>query len=285
MALYDIGDTISAEGPLIFYVYDDNGALANATTVTCTITLPDGTTTSPTDANPATGTYTASYTPAVAGTFYVRWVAEDVASVSGADTVSEDSFTVSASSNAFVSLEEAKAYTNLFDTADDAELEAYLEWACTLAERIADTDFARKTVTAETHSVSGSTCSIQLRRRPVLSVTTVTEAGATLSASGYALDSRWGTLYRQAGSYTDTTWSTGRNVVAVTYVVGYAIIPPEVRQATLQILEHLWQNQRGGNPLAGGFRGADEFPNPGANWNVPNKARDTLLSYAPPLVG
>lgn len=265
-------------------VVNDAGDLS-AATVTLTVTLPDGTTTAPSVSNTSLGVYEASYTPAVAGTFYVRWVAEDVDGVSGDDTVYEDSFTVSASSNAYVSLEEAKAYNNIFDTADDDELLAYLEWACVLAERIADTDFARKTVTAETHTVSGCTSSIQLRRRPVLSVTTVTEAGSTLAASGYALDSRWGTLYRQSGSYTDTAWTEGRNVVSVTYVVGYAIIPPEVRQATLQILEHLWENQRGGNPLAGGFRGADEFPNPGSNWNVPNKARDILLSYSPPLVG
>lgn len=280
MALYDIGDQVDLE----VYIYNDAGTLSSAT-VAVTVTLPDGTTTSPSVTNVSTGRYKISYTPSVAGTFYVKWSATSVGGVSGEDTIYEDSFTVSASSNAFVSLAEAKSYTNILDTADDDELLAYLEWACVLAERIADTDFSRKTVTSETHSITGSTCSIQLRRRPVLSVTTVTEAGTTLSASQYALDSRWGTLYRQSGSYTDTAWVAGRNVVAVTYVVGYAIIPPEVRQATLQILEHLWENQRGGNPLAGGFRSADEFPQPGANWNVPNKARDVLLSYAPPLVG
>jgi hypothetical protein len=284
MALYDIGDTISAEGPLIFYVYDDNGTLANAATVTCTITLPDGTTTSPTDSNPATGTYTASYTPTVAGTYYVRWVAEDVASVSGADTVTEDSFTVSASSNAFISLDEARSFLNLSSTDDDAELLAYLEWACTLAERIADTDFARKTVTSEKHSVLRCTSSIVLDHRPVLSVTSLSESGTALSATDYMVDNRWGVVYRQAGSYQDSEWVQGRNNISITYVTGWSIIPPEVRQATLQILEHLWENQRGGSPLAGGFRDVSEFPQAGANWNVPNKARDTLLSYTPPAI-
>jgi hypothetical protein len=283
VALFDIGDTISAEGPLDFYVYNDSGVLASAT-VTCTITLPDGTTSAPSVSNPSTGRYTASYTPAVAGTFYVRWVGEDVGGVSGVDTVAEDSFTVSANSNAFISLEDAKSFLNITDTADDEELLAYLEWACTLAERIADTDFSRKTVTSEKHSVLRCTSSIVLDHRPVLSVTSLSESGTALSASDYTVDNRWGVVYRQAGSYQDSEWLQGRNNVTVTYITGWSIIPPEVRQATLQILEHLWTNQRGGSPLAGGFRDVNDFPQAGMNWNVPNKARDTLLSYTPPAI-
>jgi hypothetical protein len=276
---YDIGDQVDLE----VYVYNDAGVLSSATVV-LTVTLPDGTTSTPSVSTPSTGRYTASYTPAVAGTFYVKWAATAVGGVSGEDTVYEDSFTVSAASNAFISLDEAKSFLNITDTADDDELLAYLEWACTLAERIADTDFSRKTVTSEKHSVLRCTSSIVLDHRPVLSVTSLSESGTALSASDYTVDNRWGVVYRQAGSYQDTEWVQGRNNVTITYVTGWSIIPPEVRQATLQILEHLWENQRGGSPLAGGFRDVSEFPQAGANWNVPNKARDTLLSYTPPAI-
>ena len=71
MATYDIGDVVT----LTCTVRDAAGALADAGAITCTITLPDGTTTSPTPAHPSIGTYTATYTPAAAGRFAVKWVA------------------------------------------------------------------------------------------------------------------------------------------------------------------------------------------------------------------
>ena len=71
MSTYDLGDVVT----LTCEVRDAAGAAANAGAVTCTVTAPDGTTSSPTVSNPATGTYTATYTPAVTGRFAVRWLA------------------------------------------------------------------------------------------------------------------------------------------------------------------------------------------------------------------
>ncbi|MEI6565953.1 MAG: hypothetical protein WCR20_04725, partial [Verrucomicrobiota bacterium] len=68
---YDQGDVV----PLGISVTDSNGALANATTVTCTIYLPDGTSTSGTVTNASTGLYNCDYTPAQVGRYTVRWVA------------------------------------------------------------------------------------------------------------------------------------------------------------------------------------------------------------------
>lgn len=69
--MYDLGDTI----PLAVEIRDADGLLADATTVTCTVTLPDHTSASVAVAHPATGRYAAPYTPSVAGRFIVRWVA------------------------------------------------------------------------------------------------------------------------------------------------------------------------------------------------------------------
>lgn len=275
--MYDIGDQVDLE----IYVYDDDGDLATAT-VTLTITLPDGTATSPTDTTPSTGRYVASYTPTMAGTHYVKWAAVSVGGTVGEDTVYEDSFTVSASNNAFISLAEAKAELSILSTADDDVLLPYVEWACVLAERVADTDFSRKTITAEKHDVYGTRTAVCLRHRPVLSVTTVTERGTTLAATEYATDARWGMLKRMAGTYDRATWAEGTNSVSVTYVAGWTVIPADVRKATLQILEHLWENQRG--TLSGRPTQAQEFPNAGVNWNLPNKARDTLMDFRPPAI-
>ncbi len=88
---YDLGDVVA----LAVEVRDTAGDLADATAITLTITLPDGTTATPVTANPSTGRYTASYTPTVAGRFSVRWVA------SGTN---------------------ASAYTDAFTVLDPAEL-------------------------------------------------------------------------------------------------------------------------------------------------------------------
>jgi len=279
VALYDLGDQVDLE----VYIYTDAGVLA-AATVTCTITLPDGTTTTPTPATAATGIYTASYKPTLAGTHYVRWVATSVAAVSGEDTAYEDTFTVSESTNTFISLAEAREYLNLNDTADDTELLIYLETACNLAELVADRTFARRTQ-VDTISSDGCESTLHLTKRPVLSVTTVTERGTTLTANtGYAYDPNYGHVYRMAGTYERGVWAAGTRSNVVTYVAGYAIIPPAVRQATLSILRHLWDTQRT-RPGSGRPARSDEYQVPGTNWFIPNKARDVLFDLRAPLVG
>jgi hypothetical protein len=271
--LLDLGDVYDAASGCEIYIYDDAGDLA-AATVALTITLPDGTTTTPAVTTPSTGRYQSSYKPTQAGTHYVQWVATSVGGVSGEDTAHEDSFTVSESTNTFVSLAEAKSLLNMQDTADDDELLSYLEWACDLAEQIADTKFGRKTYTSETYSTNGSQHAVVLNHKPVISITTVTENGATLSASDYRVDSN-GLLYRRSG-YVDYPWSESSGGITVTYVAGHAIIPTPVRNATLQILDHLWSTQRN---RAGGRPSREDYPASGANWNVPHKARDVLLDY------
>ena len=280
MTLYDIGDQVE----LTIYVTTDAGIASAADTVTCTITLPDGTTTSPTDTSPATGTYTISYIPTQVGTHYVRWVVESIGSVADEDDVYEDSFTVSASTNTFISLAEAKSFLNVQDTADDDELLVYLETACNLAELVADRTFSRTTY-VDTIGANGSESTLHLNHRPVISVTTVTERGTTLtSGTDYAYDPNYGHVYRMAGTYERATWAAGTRSNVVTYVAGYAIIPPAVRSATLTILRHLWDTQRT-RPGSGRPARSDEYQVPGTNWFIPNKARDVLFDLRAPLVG
>lgn len=284
MTLYDIGDQVEP----VIYVTTDAG-VASAATVAVTVTLPDGTTVTPTPTTPAVGTYTFSYAPAVAGTFYVNWTATSIGGVSGENDVYQDSFTVSASNNAYISVDEAKAFLNLQADTQDDELLSYVEFACDLSQQIADTQFARLTV-VDTLSPRCMQRSLELSKRPVLSMTSVTENGSTLTTgTSYTTDLRWGRVFRQYGQYIDGYWWAGRRNVVATYVAGYQVIPPPVRFATLQIVEHLWSNQRTGSPLAGPAF-FDDSPHSirasqaGHAWNVPNKARDVLMDYRPPNV-
>lgn len=71
MTIHDLGDVVA----LSVQIRDTGGAPANAGDVTLTVVLPDATTTTPAVANPSTGVYTATYTPAAAGRYVARWVA------------------------------------------------------------------------------------------------------------------------------------------------------------------------------------------------------------------
>ena len=281
MTTLDLGDTYDTTNGCVIFIYDDAGALATATVV-LTITLPDGTSTSPAVTTPSTGRYQSSYKPTMVGTHYVRWVVTSVGGVSGEDTAFEDSFTVSASTNSYLSLAEALEFLNIEDTAADDELLAYIEYACDLAQRVADRQFARKGVT-DTLSPRGGESFLHLSHRPVISVTSVTERGTALTANTqYATDLDKGRVYRMAGTYDRTYWTAGTRAVTVVYVAGYVVIPPPVRFATLVILEHLWKTQRQG--MFGENSYQDVSPVAGSNWFIPNRARDALLDYRIPSV-
>ena len=71
MAVFDLGDVAN----LTVTVRTTAGVIANAGAVTCTITKPDGTTTTASVVNTTTGIYSAGFTPPTAGRHLVRWVA------------------------------------------------------------------------------------------------------------------------------------------------------------------------------------------------------------------
>lgn len=80
---YYLGDPVA----LGVTIRDTAGAPASATTVVCTIALPDGETTeTPTVSNPSTGNYTVTYTPEATGIHLVRWVASGTNAVTFNDS-------------------------------------------------------------------------------------------------------------------------------------------------------------------------------------------------------
>ena len=71
MAVFDLGDVAN----LTITVRNSSGVAANAGSVACTITQPDGTSSTPAVSNTGTGTYSAGFTPTQAGRHLIRWVA------------------------------------------------------------------------------------------------------------------------------------------------------------------------------------------------------------------
>lgn len=111
---------VGAVVPLSFTVTDEAGDLAAPGAVTLTITLPNGTTSTPTPENPSTGVYTYDFTPASAGRHVARFVA--TGANAGAD---EDVFDANPASAAVVTVADAREYLGQVSV-DDTQLAAVI---------------------------------------------------------------------------------------------------------------------------------------------------------------
>jgi hypothetical protein len=262
--------------PAAIDVYDDTGALANATTVTLTITLPDGTTTSPAVTNPptVTGQYRYAYLTTQAGRHTARWV---LTSPDGAYTEAFD--VTEAATTAIVSLTDAKRRLKISatDTTWDDELR---DWIAGLTATIEDKKgqvIARRTISEET---DGRGRTFRLWRTPVISLTTVALADGTVTYDPADMDVPANGLVRVL---------TGPAVcgrLAVTYTAGCQIVPANYVEAALVILQNLWAGEERG---AMGVKLGDEEEQPPRTWKgeywglVPRRAQE-LLGLMDPVV-
>lgn len=115
-----------------------------------------------------------------------------------------------------------------------------------------------RTVTDETHD--GGNHTIQLRKRPVYSITTITEYDGTTAttltaetnalkpAAGYIHDGTVATIHsgliRRRDTDTDIWFQPGRRNIAATYVAGRAatteVVPAKFKQAAAMMLRNVW---------------------------------------------
>lgn len=258
-------------------VRDAAGALGNATDVTLTITLPDGTTSTPGVTNPpaTTGTYTYTYVPTTTGLHGVRWVFEGT----NASAPLVDSFYVEPGTTVpLISLAEARKQCRLASTADDPEVQRFALVASDICERRTQV-WRRTPVTA---TFDGGRSFLRLRR-PVASVASVLEDGIVVAASGWVLDGDKGWLYRGT-SRSPWCWSAGRQNVVVSYVAGSAgDIPDAVRQGVRLQVQHLWDSQRGGSGLPR-QSGADFEIDPRTGFTIPNAVLEMWAPHIPAMV-
>jgi uncharacterized phiE125 gp8 family phage protein len=230
-------------------VRDPDGVLADPATATLTVTLPDGTTTSPAVSLPpdATGQLVVDFATTQAGRHAWRMV------TTGPATAYSDVFDVRPADPGFVvSLADAKAHLNIPTSRveDDEELRSFIEATTAVVERYAGAVLRA----SHTQTSDGGRDAVVLAHTPVLSVTSVTESGATVAASGYDLDEDSGVLTRMSGRYR-RCWLDGAANIAVTYTAGRQVIPANISRAALIILKHMWETQRaagGSRPALGG---------------------------------
>lgn len=259
MSTYDLGDVVTVG----VTVKDSAGVTADATTVVATVTLPDATTATPTVAHTGTGLYSVAYTPTVVGQHQIRWVATGTNA-----SAYTDSFTVRDTTRLpVVSLADAKAYLNISNTTSDEELRRFLDVITSAGELYTGRVFGRRTVV---DTLSGRVPTLPLSTCPVLSITSVVEAGVTLTTDDYALSSPAGGVLARTSGVQLRNWAIGINNVVVTYQAGYATQPPTDIAGALAMLDHLWSTQRG---TIRGMGGGDEW-NPGASFSIPRRVQE-----------
>lgn len=249
----DLGDTLRFRSDLL----DDAGVLTNASSVTLTITLPDGTTVTPTVTNPpaTTGKYLYDYPTTLAsqpGWYRGQFL---FTMAGGATTSFVQSFDIGP---ALVTSGQVIAHLRaggIITSEDDLEM---LQWLAFVATDAIERDLGRVTIRrtfVESHD--GGSGTIILRKTPVLSVTSLTEGGVAVSPTyGYVLKvlADGGGLVERGSQLVPQGFWWGRQNVVVTYVAGYNDPPRILRKVALNVIQGMWQeSQQAFHP------GLDEF--------------------------
>jgi hypothetical protein len=270
MAVYDLGDVVA----LGVKITDANGNLANATTVVCTITNPDGSSSTPAVVNSATGVYDVDYTPAISGRYVVRWVATGA----NASAYSDDFTVRDYNQISIVSLDEVKSHLNISVDTQDEELRRFTDAATDLCQQYVGCILGRQTFTNEKYD--GNTDIIRLRNPRAMSITSVYENGALIDPTQYVLDPTGQRLQRlSVGSLTGPNyfgvWAPGVQNISISYISGFINPPPTAKQGLLEEIRHLWQTQRGSTNVMGRNQSGDEY-SPGTSYSMPLRVMELL---------
>lgn len=253
-----VGDTLTLEK-----TYTVDGSEVDPTTITLVVTDPSGNTegtytyAGSTITRDSTGVYHKDLAVDEDGVWEFKWTSTGTPA-----DVYTGTFTVhlaDVDDIDVLTLIEAKAAVGLEQT--NTEADERLRQAVTAISAQLDElcgSVRTRTVTSETHDGGGY--SIQLRRIPVYSITTVTEytgttsqvltaeTNATKAATNYLHDGTpgkviSGRLIRRSSNY-DTTYPSGRRNVEVTYVAGRAaateVVPARFKEAASMMLRHIW---------------------------------------------
>lgn len=264
---YDLGAVVQ----LTVSVTDGAGEPANSGNMALTITLPDDSTVIVDPVTPtATGSYAYAYTTTQAGRHTVRWVGTGANPAAYADVFDvRDQAPV-----AIVSLADAKKQLNITDTGDDDELRGFITGASLAVERELGTVVARRSFTER--RTAGSDGRVLLSNVPVLAVTSAGSAdGTTTWAAGdLDVDTATGLVTAVAGA------APLVGDIDFTYTAGLRAVPDDYQLATLIVIQHLWETQRGRYGAVPGGSTEPEYMS-GRGFALPRRALELLDTSLP----
>jgi len=223
---FDLGDTV----PLTIAITDAADAPSNASSVVLTVTLPDGTSATPSPTNPTVGTYQVDYLSTVPGRHVVRWVSTTP------NSAYTDVFDVRESAVPHVvSLKDMKTHLDIKGTSRDEELRGVIEAVTGMIEEHLGMAVVRST-RIEEHTIRGS--GLVLNWPPVASLVSLALVDGT-----YTWDVN--TLHvSPAGVVTSPLGVAPYGHVSVVYTAGPTVIPAKYREAAEYTVQHLWKSKR-----------------------------------------
>jgi len=259
---------------------DGTYLLANATTLSLTVTKPDATTqtySSPT--NDGTGLYhqdiPASDLQQLGHYPYVWTATGTAAGVSFGDFDVHDP-----AEPAVLPLQDGKDQLNIpqATTTWDAELGAYIATIETSLEGFTGGPLITRTV-VERQELDGTQTVLVVRQRPLVSVTSIVSvaSGQPLDISaGLDIDPNAGTIRKQLAWPFYGPYFAWLPVMTVTYKAGWGTaVPPVFNYAARIILQHMWDTQHGPS-VRPSMGGQDLVQVPGFGFLIPNRAAEAL---------
>lgn len=173
---------------------------------------------------------------------------------------------------ALLTLAQAKAQLDIETTADDEELQAYIDALTAPIERYVGPVETRE-FTETLEGKGSSVCLTHIPAVALVSITPTLTSGGPLDLSTVVLDPAPGIVRHKAGTFTGVLWT-------VTYTAGRGSIPATINLAARMLLQHLWRTQYGS---ARGGGGADDYsvtePVPGFGYAVPNRVLELLEAF------
>lgn len=179
-----------------------------------------------------------------------------------------------------ISLQDAKDMLNIpqTTTSSDAEIASFIATIESSLRGMTGGPVVNRTITAERGEMTSYQTVIQVRQRPLVSVTSITSAsGSAIDISGgLKLDTNAGLIRRPLGLPFYGPFFQWLPEVYVTYVAGWGTsVPAAFNSAARIILQHLWETQHGPSqrPSMGGM---DLTTIPGFGFAIPNRAVELL---------
>lgn len=165
-----------------------------------------------------------------------------------------------------VPLADAKTYLNIEATKNDTELQGFLDAAeAAIAHRVGPLEPTDVTV-----RVNGAE-SLLLPVYPVLSLTTLTDAGGTsVPTAGLSVDLASGVV---SGS------TFGSTSYTVTYSAGRNPLPADLRLAVLELVRHFWKTQRNPAQFSGSSISDGPESAPGAGYLMPYRVQELIAPH------
>lgn len=275
--------TLGQQVVLTTAVTDQSTGLPTNATMSLTVTKPDGTTlvsgVGLTITSTGTGAYSCIVPATAAGTWLYLWTA------SGAAVgVDDGQFDVLAITRRIASLADAKLHMNKQNTADDVEIQDFMDAAqAVITREIGD---VVPTSYAESLNIDG--CRLILTNRPVLSISSLkvyysATAMVTLDPSTYRFEGPTGIVERTGSGGYPIPFTGQGDQADVVYISGRTgAVPPNVRLAYLELTAHLWRNsQMGRNRRVRGTGPEDDTAGVALGFSLPNRVRELLGPKAP----